>query len=58
MRPRRKRGREIPGIDDGEPETARRHGMLLGLLILVEGDLHAGYARLARRFDEAEGGWR
>ena len=35
---------EVPAVDDGEPEAARRHRVGLGGLVLVERDLHARYA--------------
>ena len=40
-------GGEAPGIHDGKPETAGRHGVSLRILFLVKGDLHAGNARHA-----------
>src|SRR5882757_1063496 len=36
---------KAPGVDDGKAKTAGRHGVLGGRLVLVEGDLHARYAR-------------
>ena len=36
---------QIPGIYHGEPESSRRHGMMLGFPLLVERDLYAGDAR-------------
>src|SRR5262245_13454153 len=36
-------GIQVPGVDDGEAEAARRHGVLIGRLVLVKGDLHAGH---------------
>src|SRR2546423_724320 len=35
-------GREMPGIHDRKPKTAWRHGVPVRLLVLVEGNLHAG----------------
>src|SRR6185312_15564955 len=34
-------GIEVPAIDDGQSEAARRHGMGLGRLVVVERDLDA-----------------
>src|SRR5262249_30993979 len=36
-------GLQVPAIDDGEPESSRRHGMALGITVFVERDLHARY---------------
>src|SRR5262245_13333522 len=36
-----KSGSELPGIHDRQSKTARRHSVLVRLLILVEGNLHA-----------------
>jgi hypothetical protein len=32
--------RKAPGIDNGQPEASRRHGVLTRVLVLVERDLH------------------
>src|SRR6476659_6948418 len=39
---------QIEGIDDRYPEPARRHGVALRRLVLVEGDLHARHTRHGR----------
>src|SRR6185312_401596 len=44
---RGKRGAQIEAVDDGEPKTAGRHGVLLGRAVLVKRDLDAGHARYA-----------
>src|SRR5262245_35548938 len=44
---REEAGREIPAVDDGEPEAARRHRVRLERLVGVERDLNARDARLS-----------
>src|SRR6266536_2493331 len=45
--------RKIEAIDDREAKTARRHGVLAGRLVGVEGDLHARYrGHRADRIDQ------
>src|SRR6516164_10529286 len=43
--PRRERCGQVEAIDDGETKAAGRHGVALGRMILMKGDLHAGDAR-------------
>src|SRR5262252_5132360 len=48
-------GCEIKGIHHREAEAAGRHGVALGLLVLVEGDLHTRHPGQARDLRQQRG---